>query len=144
MAPQSEDIAASAVKKLSAALHDAGIAWQAVWVFGSAARDQLREDSDVDLAVLCPEPLAHARFVLMDLMDRVGLALGREVDVIDLRAAPAHLAWEIVTTGRVISERDELAVEQFVRFARFAAEDAEQRARMVLLAQVGHVGGSPR
>jgi predicted nucleotidyltransferase len=141
MAPQSEDIAASAVKKLSAALHDAGIAWQAVWVFGSAARDQLREDSDVDLAVLCAQPLAHARFVLMD---QVGLALGRDVDLIDLRAAPAHLAWEIVTTGRVISERDELAVEQFVRFARFAAEDAEQRARMVLLAQVGHVGGSPR
>ena len=139
MGPQPEAIAASAATTLSAAMTDAGIAWQAVWVFGSAARGQLRDDSDVDLAVLCAEPLGHARFVLMD---RVSLALGRDVDVIDLRAAPAHLAWEIVTTGRVISERDDLAVEQFVRSARFAAEDAEQRDRMILLAQVGQVGGS--
>ena len=141
MAPQSDDIAVRATTILAKALNEAGTAWHAIWVFGSAARGQMRDDSDVDLAVLGAETLGQTRFVLMD---ELGLAMGRDVDVIDLRAAPAHLAWEVITTGRIIAERDELAVEQFVRSTRFAAEDAEQRARMVLLAQVGQVGGATR
>jgi hypothetical protein len=70
-------------------------------------------------------------------MDQVGRSLGRDVDVIDLRTAPPALGWEVLTTGRLVEERDELAVEKFVREARYAAEDDEQRSRMVLLAQVG-------
>src|ERR1700733_15158890 len=103
---------------------------QGVWVFGSRARGDAGAESDVDLAVLCTPALGFERAVVMD---RAGNAVGCDVDVIDLRAAPPTLAWEVVTSGRLVVEGDELEVERFVRAARFAAEDAEQRNRMIVL-----------
>jgi hypothetical protein len=44
----------------------------------------------------------------------------------------------------LVLENNAELVESFVRRARYAAEDAEQRSRMVLLAQVGLVGGRSR
>lgn len=118
-----------------------GRAVAGVWIFGSVARGEERPDSDVDLAVLCDPALALERAVVMD---QVGRAIGRDVDVIDLRTAPPALAWEILTTGRLVVEQDEARVERFVRDARYAAEDDEQRSRMVLLAQVGRLEGTSR
>lgn len=135
------DLSPRAVEALLAAPSMTGRRIAGVWLFGSVARGEERPDSDVDLAVLCEPELALERTLVMD---QVGRTLGRDVDVIDLRAAPPALAWEILTTGRLVLERDELAVERFVRSARYAAEDDEQRSRMVLLAQVGQVGGSTR
>lgn len=112
-----------------------------VWIFGSVARGEEQADSDVDVAVLCTPELALDRAVVMD---QVGRAVGCDVDVIDLRSAPPALTWEILTTGRLLVEHDEAEVERFVRAARYAAEDDEQRSRMVLLAQVGSVGGGER
>lgn len=63
--------------------------------------------------------------------------------MIDLATAAPILTWEVLTTGRLMFEGDALRVEEFVRRARFAAEDAEQRDRMVLLAQVDGFG-APR
>lgn len=105
-----------------------------VWLFGSVLRGEDHRESDIDLAVLCQPPLAIDRTVAMD---QVGRAVERDVDVIDLATAPPALAWEILTTGRLVFEPDELEVERFVRAARFAAEDDEQRSRMVVAAQVG-------
>ena len=73
-------------------------------------------------------------------MDELGSALARDVDIIDLAEASATLAWEVVTSGRLIHEGDDLAVEHFLRRARYEAEDAEQRNRMIVLAQTGRTG----
>jgi predicted nucleotidyltransferase len=135
----------SLASRTVAALVDApalrGRAIYGVWIFGSVARGEERPESDVDVGVLCDPPLALERAVAMD---QVARAVSRDVDVIDLRTAPAALTWEILTTGRLVLERDEAQVERFVRDARYAAEDDEQRSRMVLLAQVGRVGGAER
>jgi predicted nucleotidyltransferase len=109
----------------------------AVWLFGSHARGEASATSDVDLAILCEPPLGLERVVVMD---RASRAISVAVDLVDLGSALPELSWEIVTTGRLILEADELGVERFLRRARYAAEDAEQRHRMILLAQVGHVG----
>lgn len=119
----------------------AGRRIQGLWIFGSVARGQERSDSDVDLAVLCEPQLGLERAVVMD---QVARSLGRNADVIDLRSAAPSLAWEVLTTGRLVDERDAVAVERFVREARYAAEDDEQRSRMVLLAHVDRVGSSSR
>ncbi len=119
----------------------AGRAVAGVWLFGSLATGRARADSDVDLAVLCTPPLGNDRFALMD---RVASLIGRELDVIDLATVAPAVAWEVVTTGRLLHERDELAVESFVRHARFAVEDAARRDRMVVLASTGHVGSGRR
>lgn len=110
-----------------------------VWLFGSQARGTASSASDIDLAVLCEPALELDRFRLMD---RLGRALSRDVDVIDLATAPPTLTWEVLTTGRLVFEGDAIRVEEFVRRARFAAEDAEQRDRMVLLAQVDGSGAT--
>jgi predicted nucleotidyltransferase len=108
-----------------------------VWVFGSHARGTAHSGSDLDLAVLCEPALELDRFRLMDTLAR---RLERDVDVIDLGTAPPTLVWEVLTTGRLVLESDALGVEAFVRHARFAAEDAEQRDRMILLAQIAPEG----
>jgi hypothetical protein len=77
-------------------------------------------------------------------MDIVGREVGVDVDVIDMGSAPPVLKWEVITTGRLLVERDELAVEDFVRRARWEAEDDEQRNRMILLAQTADAGGTTR
>jgi len=76
-------------------------------------------------------------------MDGLGRALSRDVDVIDLVTAPAMLAWEVLTTGRLVFEGDAIRLEEFMRRARFASEDAAQRDRMILLAQIDD-GAVPR
>jgi predicted nucleotidyltransferase len=111
----------------------------ACWAFGSRARGAGRADSDVDLAVLCEPTLGLERTRIMDI---VGCEIGVDVDVIDMGSAPAVLKWEVITTGRLLVERDELAVEDFVRRARWEAEDDEQRNRMILLAQTTDAGGT--
>ena len=88
----------------------------ACWAFGSRARGEGRADSDVDLAVLCEPTLGLERTRIMDI---VGCEIGVDVDVIDMGSAPPVLKWEVITTGRLLVERDELAVEDFVRRARW-------------------------
>jgi predicted nucleotidyltransferase len=105
----------------------------ACWAFGSRVAGKARAGSDVDLAVLCEPELGLERAKVMDI---VGRAVGTDIDLIDMATAPAGLRWEVITTGRLVIERDELAVEEFVRRARWDAEDEEQRNRMILLAQL--------
>lgn len=52
-----------------------------VRVFGSVARGEAREDSDIDLLVAWPEESQRGAFVLMDFAERVEHILGVPVDV---------------------------------------------------------------
>ncbi|GMV44007.1 MAG: hypothetical protein AMXMBFR64_57230 [Myxococcales bacterium] len=86
----------------------------AVWLFGSAAAGAMRSDSDVDVAVLTADPArripAVERWALAaDLARR----LGRDVDLVDLRAAPTVLQMQVVSTGRRVVCRDPAAAEAF-------------------------------
>jgi predicted nucleotidyltransferase len=109
-------------------------ALQGVWIFGSQATGQARSGSDLDLAVLCDPALELERAAIGERLARL---FGTEVDLVDLASCDPVLAWEVITTGRLVQERDERAVERFVREARFRAEDADQRNRMILLAAGG-------
>ena len=105
----------------------------ACWAFGSRAAGKGKPGSDVDLAVLCEPPLGLERAKVMDIVGRV---LNVDIDLVDMATAPPGLCWEVITTGRLVIEHDESAVEEFVRRARWDAEDEEQRNRMILLAQI--------
>jgi predicted nucleotidyltransferase len=105
----------------------------ACWAFGSRAAGKGKPGSDVDLALLCEPPLGLERTKVMDI---VGRALHVDIDLIDMATAPPGLRWEVITSGKLVVENDEPAVEEFVRRARWDAEDEEQRNRMILLAQI--------
>jgi uncharacterized protein len=130
---ESNRLLSEALARLTAPGALAGRQLAGVWVFGSHARAAATAGSDLDLGLLSDPPLELERFRWMDELAR---ALGCEVDVIDLATASPLLVWEVLTTGRSIFEADPLFVENFVRRARFAAEDAEQRDRMILLGQL--------
>lgn len=102
-----------------------------VWVFGSRASGRAGPDSDLDLGLLCQPELGVDRLILEEQLAR---ELGLEVDLVDMASCDPILAWEIITTGQLLHEGEPRGVERFVRSARFRAEDADQRNRMILLA----------
>ena len=76
---------------------------QLAFVFGSAARDALRPESDVDVAVLAGGQLStESRLALMA---ELSLALKREVDLVDLHNAWGLILKQILTTGTLALKR---------------------------------------
>lgn len=55
-------------------------------VFGSAARGQLRPDSDLDLLVTFDPAASWNAFDLMDMQDELERVVGRKVDLLTRRA----------------------------------------------------------
>lgn len=94
---------------------------QCAFLFGSSETRSFSEESDVDVAVLLPTPL--------DLSERLALtaslemALGRDVDLVDLRGTDAILAFQVLSFGRPIVMRDRKAYDAFV--ARTLSEYAD-------------------
>jgi predicted nucleotidyltransferase len=85
---------------------------QCVFLFGSAETPAFSRESDVDVAVLFPSPLALAgRLALKASLETV---LGREVDLVDLRGADPILAFQVLRLGRPIMVRDRKAYDAFV------------------------------
>jgi predicted nucleotidyltransferase len=86
------------------ALLEGHFALSALWLFGSEARGRARRDSDVDLAVLSPQPISAERFLSARL--DLEASLGRSVDLVDLRRASPILGRQVVRDGRLLVDRD--------------------------------------
>jgi uncharacterized protein len=98
----------------------------AVYLFGSTAGEATTPESDVDLAVLAARPLDPvARF---DLQERLALALGRDVDLVDLRAASTVMQAQVVAHGRAVLDLDprERAAFEMVTLSAYALLNEER------------------
>lgn len=73
---------------------------QLALVFGSATLDRCRFDSDIDVAVSCSNPMSTQK--QEELVDKIALATGRPVDLIDLSTAGGALLRQIIRSGRII------------------------------------------
>jgi predicted nucleotidyltransferase len=82
----------------------------AAWLFGSAARGELRPDSDVDVGILLRDPRATAAdeyAMLGDLTARLEVATApRPVDVVLLEHQGPVFAHEALIDGLLILEQD--------------------------------------
>lgn len=114
---------ALAIDELRAALPDL----RAVYLFGSAAADVLREDSDIDLAVLAGRPMTLRD--RLELGARCALRLYREVDLVDLFNATPVLLRQVLESGRLVYARSEPEVAQFetTALSRYCAWNEERR-----------------
>jgi len=83
----------------------------AVYLYGSAEKGNLRPDSDVDLAVLPRRPIEPMR--RFEAAGELARTLHREVDLVDLRLAPAFLRGQVVGTGRCLFRAGEEEVGLF-------------------------------
>jgi len=104
----------------------------AVWLFGSAARDEMRADSDVDLAFLARRRLDPV--AVFDAAQDLAIALGRDVDLVDLAQAPTVLRAQVVGRGRRLFASDATAADSFEMYtlsdyARLNEERREVLAR---------------
>lgn len=96
---------------------------EAVYLFGSGARNELRADSDLDFAVLGTGPLPAAR--LLEVSRELSLQLDRDTDLVDLQHASSVLKKEIITSGQRLYARDTSLVLDFE--ARCLTEYGEYR-----------------
>ena len=79
----------------------------AAYLFGSFGRDEARESSDVDLALLyASQPARQLDGPPQQVQDRLERALGREVDVLVLNTAPPDLAHRVLRDGILLVDRD--------------------------------------
>ncbi len=115
------------VERILAALPDT----QAIYLFGSAAAGRLRDDSDVDVAVLLPHVRAKAlgSIALSDLAFDLMKALRRDVDLINLREVSTVLQFEVIKNGIVLFCADENALDEFEMYTlSFYQKLNEERA----------------
>lgn len=75
-------------------------------LFGSAAKDQLRPESDIDVAVQCDSPLSASR--KSALIAGIALIAGRPVDVIDLHTAGQPLLGQILQGQRIKGQAQQI------------------------------------
>lgn len=90
-------------------------------VFGSAAKDALCPDSDLDVAVLGVD--AFGPEARSELRRALAIESGRPVDLVDLGDVGAPLLQQILTTGREIVCRDRRAKELLILRMLGDAED---------------------
>ena len=87
----------------------------AIYLFGSAARQAQRTDSDLDIAFL-PQQACDI-VAVFDASQRLATSLGREIDLIDLQRASTVLRKEVVTKGRLLLENDRYRRQEFEMYA---------------------------
>lgn len=111
----------------------------AVYVFGSGETGGTHGGSDIDLAVLAGhrlDPLARA-----DLAAELGVCAGRDVDLVDLRAASTVFRFQVVSTGRLLLCLDTQAVARFEMhaLADYCRLNEERRAILDDVRRLGRV-----
>lgn len=71
-----------------------------IYVFGSAARNELRKDSDIDIAYLSDVPLSN--YEIFMLANDIADVVKRDIDLIDLKKASTVFKAQIIGNGKVI------------------------------------------
>jgi predicted nucleotidyltransferase len=87
----------------------------AIYLFGSHASGTARPDSDVDLAVLAPAPLGDEE--RWHLAQTLAVALGRDVDLVDLRRASSVMRVQVLESGKLLFESDSTQRQEFEAIA---------------------------
>jgi predicted nucleotidyltransferase len=90
-------------------------------VYGSAAQDRLRPDSDVDIAVAGHSTLSPER--LVEISHLLGRAVRREIDIIDLRSTKGLVFYEAMTKGVVVLVRDKTLMAELMKETVYYAAD---------------------
>lgn len=120
---QREQVVTAARDAVLAALPHA---W-AIYVYGSIARGDEWPGSDLDLAVLLPpgERITDK----LALISEISMRVGREVDLIDLRAVSDVLRREVLADGRVlhVSHRDHVLLWEASAMTRYGYHREEIR-----------------
>jgi predicted nucleotidyltransferase len=79
----------------------------AAWLFGSVARGDAHEGSDIDVAVLFDRtPASTYATPALELQAELPIALGRDVDVVCMNTAPPDLRIRVLREGHLLIDDD--------------------------------------
>lgn len=78
---------------------------QALYLFGSIVCEHFTSESDIEVAFLCPAPVAPLQ--RWEMTQQLAIQLHREVDLIDLQQASTVMQFQVVSTGERIFAADE-------------------------------------
>lgn len=92
-----------------------------VLLHGSFASGRQREESDVDLAVLCDYPMTTSQ--LIEISQDLGSLLKREVDLIDLATCHGAILQESLVRGKQILLRDPERLSALIKRMWYERED---------------------
>ncbi len=100
----------------------------AVYMFGSAARDELCATSDVDIAILPEAPLEPMR--RFELQEDLAQIVGCDVDLIDLLSVSTVMRMQVVPDGLLLFDSDAAARIRFENycFSSYARLNEERHA----------------
>ena len=71
-------------------------------LFGSQAAGDAGVDSDIDLALLADAPISSGR--KLELIEKIGLELGRPADIVDLFEAPEPILGQVLKGRRLLGD----------------------------------------
>lgn len=107
---------------------------QSAYLLGSVATNRLREDSDVDLAILPRRRTGLSVEERLALVGELATIFGRPVDLGVFSTVNVVYAKEAVTTGRLLCERDRTETARFAMLALSMYASLQEARREVLRA----------
>jgi uncharacterized protein len=99
-----------------------------IYLFGSEAQQQARQDSDIDLAFLSERTLSHyERFMVAG---ELAAILNCDVDLVDLKEATTVFQAQVVGKGKVLycaddDKKAQFEMKVFKEYAKLNEERAE-------------------
>ncbi len=117
------------------------IAADMIILFGSSVRDQIHEDSDIDIAFLCKNETNE--YDLYMIAQKLADVLGRDVDLVDLRKVSTVFAVQIIANGIVIYDNDRYtnAVFKMRTFKEYALLNEERQCILDKIKERGSIYG---
>ena len=101
-----------------------------IYIFGSISKDKVRKDSDIDIAILTDRQIDE--YKLFILSQKLADVLKREVDLVDLNKASTVLKVQIIKTGKLIYNSNNLRKMYFqMRAMRDYALLNEERVEII-------------
>jgi uncharacterized protein len=111
------------------------------YLFGSAASHSLRDESDLDIAILQPDELIP--LVALELKSYISQTYKRDCDIVDLVRADTVTAAQIVTTSLEIFTLSPVEMAEFETMAlsRYALLNEERSEILRDIEQTGKIYG---
>jgi len=111
-----------------------------VILFGSAVKDRLIRQSDIDIAFAQKTITSHEKKI--DIYISLEKSLGRDIDLIDLHQVNGHILKNILCKGDIVIKKSIPLLAFFLKKMWYNQADMMPKTRMILETQVnGFING---